>query len=123
MNFVNYKTSLFTGLSDNKEVLISAENTLIINGINICNKTNENIGINLELVRLGLKEQRNFIVNNKLITGNESLNLMFPGGIFLQLEDLDSLLCFSNAYDQVFDCTICYQELVEKINEVEFFYN
>lgn len=117
MNFVNYKTSLFSGLSDNKEVLISAENVSIINAVNICNKTDQNIGINLQLVRLNFEEQNCFLVNNKLIAGNESLNLLFPGGIFLQLENLDSLLCFSNAYDQTFDCVICYQELLEKINE------
>ena len=116
MNFVNYKTSLFTSLSSNEKVLISAKNTLIINGVNICNKTDQHIGINLELERLGSEKQNCFLINNKLIAGNESLNLLFPGGIFLQLENLDGLLCFSNAYDQVFDCTICYQELVEKIN-------
>lgn len=116
MNFIGYKTIPFNNLADSKTILLSAEKTLFLNGVNICNRTNDNIRINLKLVRL-LSDPtiENFIVNNVLLQPNQSCNLLSLGSLQIFLEDGDNLLCFSNGYNENFDCTLCYTELNESI--------
>ncbi len=116
MNFVEYKSLIFANLADQKTVLLSLEKTIFLNSVNICNTSEDNIRINLQIVRL-LEDptQENFLIKNVLIQPNESLNLISLGGLEVFLKNGDNLLCFSNGYSQVFDCTICYTELNENI--------
>lgn len=112
MNYIKYRNVPFSNLADIKTVLLSAENTCIVDSVNVCNMTNENISMNIELVRLANGEEiRSRMINHELIAGNKSLNVFHS--IYTHLENLDSLICFSDGYSQVFDCSICYRELIE----------
>jgi hypothetical protein len=44
---------------------------------------------------------------------NESINLISLGSLEVFLADGDNLLCFSNGYTELFDCTVCYTTLNE----------
>ena len=115
MNFVSYKSLLYEKLADQKTVLLSAEKSIFLNAVNICNISDINIRLNLQIVRLledPIKES--FLVQNVIIQPNESKNLMHLGNLEVYLQDGDSILCFSDGYGQLFDCTICYTELNEE---------
>jgi|TARA_R110000744_G_scaffold94223_2_gene181937 hypothetical protein len=116
MNFIEYESLIFANLADQKTVLLSVEKSTFLNAVNICNTSETNIRINLQIVRLlENPKQENFLVKNVLIQPNESHNLMSLGNLEVFLKDGDNLLCFSNGYSQLFDCTICYTELNEQI--------
>lgn len=114
MNFVEYDSLIFANLADQKVVLLSAENTVFLNAVNICNTSLEDLRINLKTVRLlDSPSVENFNVHNVLIKPNQSCNLVSLFGLEIFLRDGDSLLCFSGGYTQVFDCTVCYTKLNE----------
>lgn len=114
MNFISYQSLIFANLADQKTVLLSVEKPVFLNAVNICNISEINIRINLQIVRLLVSpQQENFLVKNVLLQPNETHNLMSLGNLDVFLKDGDNLLCFSNGYSQLFDCTICYTELNE----------
>jgi len=114
MNFVNYESLLFANLADQKTALLSAEKPIFLNAVNICNVSSVNIRINLQLVRLLASPViENFLVHNVLVQPNESINLISLGRLEVFLKDGDNLLCFSNGYTELFDCTVCYTTLNE----------
>jgi len=114
MNFVNYESLLFANLADQKSVLLSVEKPTFLNAVNICNITDSNIRINLQIIRLLVSPSiENFLVRNVLIPSNESRNLISLGDLEVFLQDGDNLLCFSNGYSQIFDCAVCYTTLNE----------
>ena len=114
MNFISYETLLFSKLADEKTAILSAEKTCYLNGVNISNATNANIRINLQIIRLLVTPVvESYLVKNLLIQPNQSLNLMSLGNLKVFLENGDNLLCFSNGYTELFDCTICYSILNE----------
>ena len=78
MNFIDYKSALFSNLNDSTEVIFTAEMPTFINSINICNLVNENIRINLQIVRLlNVTEPKSiYLIKNILIQTNESLNIV-----------------------------------------------
>lgn len=116
MQFVSYESLIFDQLADQKTVLLSVEKPTFLNAVNICIISEDNIRINLQIVRLLTNpKQENFLVRNVLIQPNESHNLIALGNLEVFLHDGDNLLCFSNGYSQLFDCTICYTELNEKV--------
>jgi hypothetical protein len=114
MNFVSYETLLYAALKNLKTPILSLEKTCFLNAVNICNVTNTNIRINLKIIRLLANPTvENYIVKDVLIQPNESKNLLSLGNLEIFLENGDSLLCFSNGYSEIFDCTICYSLLNE----------
>lgn len=114
MNFVNYESLLFANLADQKTALLSAEKPIFLNAVNICNVSSINIRINLQIVRLLASPViENFLVHNVLLQPNESINLISLGSLEVFLADGDNLLCFSNGYTELFDCTVCYTTLNE----------
>ena len=116
MHFTSYESLIFANLADQKTVLLSVEKPTFLNAVNICNTSEENIRINIQIVRLlSDPKQKSFLVRNVLIQPNESHNLIALGNLEVFLKDGDNVLCFSNGYSQLFDCTICYTELNEKI--------
>ncbi len=116
MNFIEYESLIFANLADQKTVLLSVEKPTFLNAVNICNTSEANIRINLQIVRLlENPKQENYLVKNVLIQPNESHNLMSLGNLEVFLKDGDNLLCFSNGYSQLFDCTICYMGMNEQI--------
>lgn len=116
MQFINYESLIFDQLADQKTVLLSVEKPTFLNAVNICNISEDNIRMNLQIVRLLTNpKQESFLVRNVLIQPNESYNLIALGNLEVFLKDGDNVLCFSNGYSQLFDCTICYTELNEKI--------
>ena len=67
MNFVNYSTSIFPNLNYNQQIILqSSIHTLFVNSITICNKSNNDIRINLVKKIIGSDSSTNqgFIVNN-----------------------------------------------------------
>ena len=116
MHFLNYKTLIFTNLADQKTILLNVEKSVFLNAVNICNVSEENIRINLQIVRnINNEKQENYLVKNVLLQPNESHNLMSLGSLEVFLQKEDNILCFSNGYSQIFDCTICYTEQNEII--------
>lgn len=114
MNFISYESELFTKLADKKTPILSSEKTCVLNGVNICNLTNSNIRINLKIIRLLSDPSiETYIVKDVLIQPNESKNLLSLGSLEIFLENGDNLLCFSNGYSEIFDCTVSYTILNE----------
>lgn len=113
MNFVEYDSLIFSNLADQKVALLSAENTVFLNAVNVCNTTIEDIRVNLKTVRLLSDPIENFNVHNVLIKPNQSCNLVSLFGLEIFLRDGDSILCFSGGYTQQFDCTVCYTKFNE----------
>lgn len=109
MNFISYETLLFTNLADEKTAILSPEKTCRLDGVNVSNATSANIRINLQIIRLLTTPiVESYLIRNVLIQPNQSLNLLSLGKLEVFLENGDNLLCFSNGYTELFDCTICY---------------
>lgn len=116
MFFIDYKSLIFSNLANEKTVLLSVEKPTFLNAVNICNVSEDNIRINLQIVRLFIEpKEESFLIKNILIQPNETNNLLALGNLEVFLQDGDSLLCFSNGYSQLFDCTLSYTELNEEL--------
>jgi hypothetical protein len=117
MNFLEPSRLLYSNLSDQNTVLLSAEEyTIFLHAINVCNTSNDNIRINLQISSLfDTPIEESYLVKDVLIQPNESHNLLSLGGLQVFLKPGDSLSCFSNGYSQLFDCIICYSVSNEEI--------
>lgn len=112
--FISYPSQLFSNLADQKTVLLTAEKTTFLYGVNITNRTNDYINMNLQVVRLlSTPEITTYCVNDRQILPKQSLNLLDEGSLSIFLQDGDSLVCFSNGYSQLYDCNLSYGELTE----------
>lgn len=110
--FIEYKTLSFAEVADQQDILLTAEKTIFLNAVNICNISQENIRIFLQIEKpLSVPVIKNYLISNLLIQPNESLNLLTGLEVFLQKNDI--LRCFSDGYTKKFDCTICYSILNE----------
>lgn len=122
MNFIKPIRLLFTDLSDSKTALFSSEGNVVVKSIRCCNKSNGNIRLNLQAIALLENPiQEAFIVKNLLILPNQTTDLLaiIYGNtsevVEHRLLDGDSLICYSDGYDNKFDCTITGYEEVESI--------
>lgn len=132
MNFVNYSTSIFPNLNYNQQIILqSSIHTLFVDSITICNRSNNDIRINLVKKIIGSDSSTNqgFIVNNievqAPITGKtdskSTINLISLFGLKVFLPVMSSsgitytteLICYSNGITQNFDCTVDYTTFVE----------
>jgi sRNA-binding regulator protein Hfq len=117
---VNYASNMFAGLSDTPQTIITVDTKiLIINEILICNRGAQDIRFNLKKVRTQTSPVTIFYVNEFLIKAYDTVDIVdkFALEIFLQYSAdpsiVDSLVCFSNGYTQVFDCEVSYTQLNE----------
>lgn len=117
---VNYASNMFAGLSDTPQTIITVSTKiLIINEILICNRGAQDIRFNLKKVRTQTSPVTIFYVNEFSIKAYDTVDIVdkFALEIFLQYSTspsiVDSLVCFSNGYTQVFDCEVSYTQLNE----------
>lgn len=115
MTFLNRRLKIFNDLSDAREALLTAEFTTYVDIINVVNRSDQVIFLNLKIVRLLDTEEpiEAFLLEKVEIKEQRNLDLMtlLSRGVFL--EDGDSLIVFSEGYTQIFDCTVFYGELNE----------
>ena len=119
MNFINPIRLLFNNLSDSKTALFTSEGNVVIKSIRCCNKSGRNIRLSLQVIALLENPiQEAFIIQNLLILPNQTTDLLgiIYGGasevVEHRLLNGDSLICYSDGYDDKFDCIIIgYQEI------------
>lgn len=110
--FIEYKTLSFAQVADQQDILLTAEKTIFLTAVNVCNISQENIRIFLQIEKpLNVPIVKNYLISSLLIQPNESLNLLSDLEVFLQQHDI--LRCFSDGYTRKFDCTISYAILNE----------
>lgn len=122
MNFIKPIRLLFNNLSDSKTALFNSEGNVVIKSIRCCNKSGRNIRLNLQVIALLENPiQEAFIQEKLLILPNQTTDLLaiIYGGasevVEHRLFDGDSLICYSDGYDDKFDCIITGYEEVESI--------
>lgn len=132
MNFINYSTALFPGLKNNAEIILqSSIHTLYVDSITICNRSSNDIRINLvkKIIGSDSSSKQSFIVNNVEVqaptTGRtdskSTINIVSLFGLTIFLPVMSKsgitytteLICYSNGITQNFDCTIDYTTFVE----------
>ncbi|UXM65446.1 hypothetical protein [Megaira polyxenophila phage MAnkyphage_25.80] len=122
MNFIRPIRLLFNNLSDAKTALFTSESNVVIKSIRCCNKSGRNIRLNLQVIALLENPiQEAFIQEKLLILPNQTTDLLaiIYGNssevVEHRLFDGDSLICYSDGYDDKFDCIITGYEEVEII--------
>ena len=122
MNFIKPIRLLFNNLSDSKTALFNSEGNVVIKSIRCCNKSGRNIRLNLQVIALLENPiQEAFIQEKLLILPNQTTDLLaiIYGGasevVEHRLFDGDSLICYSDGYDDKFDCIITGYEEIESI--------
>jgi hypothetical protein len=123
MNFIKPIRLIFNNLSDSKTALFNSEGNVVIKSIRCCNKTNRNIRVSLEVIAL-LEDpiQEGFMQQNVLIFPNQATDLLSTiyGNSSEVVEhrmlDGDSLICYSDSYDNNFSCIITGYEEVERVS-------
>jgi len=122
MNFINPIRLLFNNLSDSKTALFTSEGNVVIKSIRCCNKSGRNIRLSLQVIALLENPiQEAFIIQNLLILPNQTTDLLgiIYGGasevVEHRLLNGDSLICYSDGYDDKFDCIITGYEEMESI--------
>lgn len=119
---VNYPSNVFAGLFNTPQTIIDSSvltKTLIVNGILICNRGAQDIRFNLYKYRDQTSPVTVYYVNEFIIKAYDTVDIVNEFGleIFLQYNAdpsiVDSLICFSNGYTQIFDCEVSYTELNE----------
>lgn len=120
MIFVDYLSTPFANLANDKQTILSAtSNTLVVNSLIVCNRTGQPMRLNLKKVRGGSPTTENFYLNEVEIKPYGTIDAIKILGfnIFLVFQQdpviNDSLVCFSNGLKQVFDCEIFYTKLNE----------
>lgn len=122
MNFIKPIRLLFNNLSDSKTALFTSEGNVVIKSIRCCNKSGRNIRLSLQVIALLENPiQEAFIIQNLLILPNQTTDLLgiIYGGasevVEHRLLNGDSLICYSDGYDDKFDCIITGYEEMESI--------
>jgi hypothetical protein len=132
MNFINYSTDIFSNLNYNRQTILqSIDHTLYVNSITICNRSANDIRVNLvkKIIGSDSSSTQGFMINNVEVqaptTGKtdskSTLNLvsLFGLKIFLPVMITNGvtytteLICYSNGITQNFDCTVDYTTFVE----------
>lgn len=122
MNFIKPIRLLFNNLSDSKTALFTSEGNVVIKSIRCCNKSGRNIRLSLQVIALLENPiQEAFIIQNLLILPNQTtdlLGIVYGGAsevVEHRLLNGDSLICYSDGYDDKFDCIITGYEEMESI--------
>jgi hypothetical protein len=122
MNFVKPIRLLFNNLTDSKTAIFSSEGNVVIKSIRCCNRSGRNIRLNLQVIALLENPvQEAFIAENLIVFPNQTTDLlaMIYGNSSEVVEhrmlDGDSLICYSDSYDNNFSCIITGYEEVESI--------
>lgn len=132
MNFINYSTAILPNLKYNQQIILqSTIHTLYVDSITICNRSLNDIRINLikKIIGSDSSSTQGFMLNNvevqAPVTGkadnNSTINLvsLFGLKIFLPVMVTNGvtytteLICYSNGIGQNFDCTVDYTTFVE----------
>lgn len=122
MNFIKPISLIFGNLSDAKTILYSSEGNVKIQSIRCHNRSNSNIRLNLKIVALLTDPiQEAYIFSNLLLLPNQTTDLMcvsFSNSALIvpkRLKNGDNLICYSNGYQEIFDCTLDGYEEIEDV--------
>jgi len=123
MNFISPIRLLFNNLSDSKTALFSSEGNVVIKSIRCCNRSGVNIRLSLQVIALLESPiQEAFIAENLLILPNQTTDLLSiiygqsSEVIEHRMFDGDNLICYSDGYQNKFDCIIQGYQEIETIN-------
>ena len=122
MNFIKPIRIHFSNLSDYKTVLYSAEGNVVIQSIRCCNKSRNQIRVNLQAVALLENPiQEAFLQHEVLILPNQTADLlstMYANTALIvehRMFNGDNLICYADSYQNEFDCTVVGYEEIENI--------
>lgn len=114
MHCIKYRSPRFSNISDEKLDMYIAPTLAYLKSVNVTNKTNENISINLKLTNTYADRPLDYyVISGRIIKPNTSENILAEGGIYEVLQTGEMLQCFSDGYSQVFDCSFYVEELLE----------
>lgn len=112
--FVDYKSVNFPNLSFQNTPVFTADGMVMLNGVNIANKSSNESRISLRVKRtVDGADQFIYLVYNYLIIPNISYNLVGINNLNIFLEEGDVLYCSSSDFDDYFDLNISYTKLKE----------
>jgi|GEM_PF-3593784 len=125
MNFISPVRLLFNNLADSQTALFSSEGNVVIKSIRCCNTSGINIRLSLKVIALLESPiQEAFIAENLLILPNQTTDLLSiiygesSEVVEHRMFDGDNLICYSNGYQNKFDCIIQGYQEVENINNI-----
>lgn len=120
--FVDYLSSPFADVSETPTTILEASaHSLLVNGLIVCNTGAQDIVFGLRKLRTQALPIEISYVNRFTIKAYETVDIISRIGLQVILEYstaetpniVDSLICFSDGYSQIFDCEISYTKLNE----------
>jgi len=118
--FVDYPSNPFASVSETPTTILVADaNTLLVNGLIVCNRGVQDIRFNLKKIRTQISPVEIYYINEFEIEGHETVDVIARLGLQIFLEYsanpsvVDSLECFTNGYTQIVDLDISYTRLNE----------
>jgi hypothetical protein len=125
--FVDYPVNPFSGLTNTPVTILATGSganlhPLQVNSITVCNIGTQDIRFNLKRSRTGDTNIETFIIKQFEIKAYETVDVLARLGLQIFLEYIpgifpdppllvDSLICYSNGYTQIFDCEVNYTRL------------
>ena len=111
-SLADYRRNPFRDLDNVKVELMTANNTILLNAINVTNVSKVPIRYFLELKCPNNPDATNSssIIYNRLIDPNDSINVLSK--LYIVLEEGDIIESNTNGYEQKYDCTVVYTELL-----------
>jgi len=118
--FVDYPSNPFANIIDIPTTILTTDtHPLQVNGLIVCNRVAQTIRFNLKKVRAQLSPVEIYYINEFEIKAYETVDVVARLGLQIFLRYMttpnpiisDSLICFSNGYQQRFDCEISYTRL------------
>lgn len=118
--FVDYPSNPFANIINvPTTILVADTNPLQVNGLIVCNRVGRPIRFNLKKIRTQTSPVEIFYINEFEIKPYETVDVIAKLGLEVFLEYTttpnpsvsDSLVCFTNGYNQFCDCEISYTRL------------
>lgn len=119
--FVDYPNNPFPSLAQiPTTILETTVSPIQVNSLIVCNRGSQTIRFNLKLIKTQAAPASVFLINNFEIQPYSTIDIMKENSldaIFLEYSTMpdpeisDSLVCFSNGYTQIFDCTVFFTRI------------
>lgn len=118
--FVSYPSNPFSNLKNTETTILTANtHPLQVSSIIVCNRTPNTIVVNVKKIRSQASPVTIYTINEFEIAKYDTVDIVAVKGLQINLEYStipdpsisDSLVIFSNGYNQIFDCDISYIQL------------
>lgn len=114
MNYIKYLSPRFSNVSDERIDMYIDPLLAYLRAVNVCNKSEENIRVNLRVITVeDIETSEHYIIRSRIIKPNSSENLLAEGSLYEIVQAGEKLQCYSDGYNQIFDCSFYLEEVVE----------